>query len=291
MPRSTVIEGPPGLHVVRSGPEQGAGLPVVIVHGAMDRSTSFGRTVRFLDDVEVIRYDRRGYGKSVDLGTGTMGDHVADLAAVLDGRPAVVVGHSIGGVVGLALAEQRPDLVPSVAAFEAPMAWADWWPSGSAGGSALAAAADGDEAEVAAVAAERFMQGMIGQHRWERLPPWTRSARRAEGLALLADLRSLRTEVPPYEATALTQPVTSGYGTGSRPHHVRAAVELARMAARSELVIVDGSDHSAHLTYPKEFADFVRRARDRAADASPAAGTPASARRPAPGGPVGPPAR
>jgi lipase len=264
-----VVEGPPGLHVVRSGPEHGAGLRVVIVHGAMDRSTSFGRTVRFLDDVEVIRYDRRGYGKSIDLGVGTMADHVADLAAVLDGGPAAVVGHSIGGVVALALAQQRPDLVPSVAAFEAPMAWADWWPSGSAGGSALAGAADGDEAEVGAVAAERFMRGMIGQHRWERLPPWTRAARRDEGLALLADLRSLRTDEPPYEATALTQPVTAAYGTESRPHHIKAAVELARMAPRSELVIFDGSDHGAHLTHPKEFADFVRSARTRATERAP----------------------
>ena len=41
------------------------------------------------------------------------------------------------------------------------------------------------------------------------------------------------------------------------------------MAPRSELVIFDGSDHGAHLTHPKEFADFVRSARARAAERSP----------------------
>ena len=99
---------------------------VVVVHGAMDRSTSFGRVARHLDDLEVVRYDRRGYGRSIEVGPGDLDDDVADLLTVLDGRPSVVFGHSIGGVVAVVAAARRPDLVRSVLAYEAPAPWAPW---------------------------------------------------------------------------------------------------------------------------------------------------------------------
>ena len=157
----------------------------------MDRSTSFGRIIRFLDDVEVIRYDRRGYGKSLDLGVGTLDDHVDDLLAVIGERPAVVVGHSIGGVIGLA----PPTAVPSSCRRSPPSrrrCLGGLVAHRIGGGSVALRPRDDHDAEVEQVAAERFMRRMVGEHIWDRLPPWTRAARRAEGGALLADLRSLR---------------------------------------------------------------------------------------------------
>ena len=82
-----------------------AGPPprVVMVHGAMDRATSFGRVGLRLRDAEVVTYDRRGYAGSWPLGpTPDFAHQVHDLVEVLDGRPAVVVGHSYGGNVVLA---------------------------------------------------------------------------------------------------------------------------------------------------------------------------------------------
>ncbi|MCU1351342.1 MAG: alpha/beta hydrolase fold protein, partial [Acidimicrobiales bacterium] len=223
---------PPGLHVVRSIPEGSIGEPVVVlVHGAMDRSSSFGRVARRLGDLPLVRYDRRGYGRSAGLPAGTLDDQVDDLVAVIesataeaaeaagrsgdDALPAVVVGHSIGGVIALVAAARRPDLISSVAAFEAPMSWAPWWPSSSPGGDAIAAAqsdparfvaedaapAPVEASEVAATeadparersmtpdpagdAVDHFMRRMIGDSRWERLPAATRLQRRAEGHAL-----------------------------------------------------------------------------------------------------------
>ena len=46
-----------------------------------------------------------------------MDEQVDDLLAVIGGEPTVVVGHSLGGVIGLVAAVRRPDLIPSVAAF------------------------------------------------------------------------------------------------------------------------------------------------------------------------------
>ena len=242
---------------------------VVLIHGAMDRSASFGRSARLLADLPVIRYDRRGYGHSTDLGVGDLDLHVADVVTVLARRPAILVGHSIGGVIALAAAQREPALVMSIGAWEAPMPWAPWWPKSSAGGAALGAVpqtgtagspgSDLSEAQ-AGDAAERFMRKMIGDDRWGRLPPGTRAARRAEGRALVADVGSLRRETAPYDATALAQPVVAGCGSESVPYHRRAATELAATVVRAELMVVEGASHGAHLSHPRDFAGFVRRA-------------------------------
>lgn len=240
---------------------------VVLIHGAMDRSTSFGRTVRLLPDLPLVRYDRRGYGKSTRLGIGDLDAHVGDLQALIAGRPSVLVGHSIGGVIGLVAAQGDPSVL-AVGAWEASMAWAAWWPKSSAGGAALAEMSPGpgrgDVAPpndgVAGDAAERFMRRMIGDDRWSRLPATTRAARRAEGRALIADVGWLHAPVAPYDLAMITQPVLAGYGTASAAHHQRAAKELASAAPEGELMAIEGADHGAHLSHPKDFAAFVRRA-------------------------------
>jgi pimeloyl-ACP methyl ester carboxylesterase len=246
------------VHVVeedgtRGGP--GEGRLVVLVHGALDRGASFARTARRLRDagVRTVRYDRRGYGRSLPLGPGDVDRHVADLLEVVDGRPATVVGHSYGGVLALAAAEAEPSLVRSVLAYEAPMAWVPWWPRTSAGSIALA----GHRAETAGDpgdAAEAFMRRMIGDERWERLPAATRSTRRAEGPALLAELESMRRPEPPYTAGAIACPVVGACGTLSAAHHRRAAAELAAAVPDGRLDEVDGANHGVHLTHATEFA-------------------------------------
>ena len=106
-----------------------AGSPrVVFVHGSLDRSTAFLRTIRLLDDVTTVRYDRRGYGKSVEAGVcATFAEQVDDLAGIVRDEPSVLFGHSLGGVVALAFAARHPELAPAVVAYESPMAWLPWW--------------------------------------------------------------------------------------------------------------------------------------------------------------------
>lgn len=271
------MNAPPGLHVVSSARalSRPTTQPVVIlVHGAMDRSASFGRAVRLLDDLPVVRYDRRGYGHSMALGLGNLEVHVADLVALVADRPAVLVGHSIGGVIALMATQQRAS-VASVAAWEAPMPWAAWWPAFSAGGAAIAsmsqeptdgiAGSDMSDTE-AGDAAERFMRRMIGADRWNRLGEGVRQARRNEGRALVADVGSLHRNAAPYDAASLVQPVLAGYGTESVPYHQRAARELASAVRDGELVVVDGASHGVHLSHPPGFASFVRQAVERAGD-------------------------
>ena len=227
---------------------------MVLVHGSLDRSTAFLRVVRLLPDVTTVRYDRRGYDRSLAAGPCTsFQDQVDDLAAVVAGQPSVLVGHSLGGVIALALAAQQPRVAQAVLAYEAPMSWMPWWPTSTAGSRATR---DGDGAG----AAERFMRRLIGDDRWEALPERTRQQRRAEGPALLAELRAIRPpSPPPYRFEDLTMPVLAAHGGRSEPHHQETARRLADLAPRGELAVIEGAGHGAHLSHPVDFAALVRR--------------------------------
>ena len=239
----------PSLHVVEhAAAEPGAPL-VALVHGAMDRSASFGRVARQLHDVHLVRYDRRGYGRSREIGTGTLDDHVADLLQVLAGRPATVVGHSMGGVVALAAAAQAPEAVRSVLAYEAPAPWSEWWPTPPA-----PAGEPTPEAE-----AEAFMRRAIGDRFWERLPARTREDRRLEGPALRADLAALSSH-PPFAPADVAVPAIVACGSETTWWHRRATEELAAALPDAELAVVAGATHGVHLSHPTAFAHLVRRA-------------------------------
>jgi pimeloyl-ACP methyl ester carboxylesterase len=245
---------PPGLFV-RHLP--GHGPLVVLVHGSMDRSSSFARLRSPLRDLSLVVYDRRGYGRSRDLGGAGLGVHVDDLLAVVDGRPCVALGHSFGGDVALAAALARPDLVRAVVAYEAPLPWMPWWPRRSAGGQAASAATPAE-------AAEAFVRRLVGAARWEGLPEATKQARRAEGPALVAEMASIRSSRPPFDPGDLRVPLVVGTGSRSADHHRRGARALAEAVEGAELVEVPGAGHDAHLTHPDQVAAMVRRALGRA---------------------------
>lgn len=229
-----------------------------MVHGAMDRSTSFNRVAARLADWTVLSYDRRGYGRSHHHGPAHSFDQqVADLVAVLDGRAAVAFGHSLGGDVVLSTIDRHPGLITAALVWEAPQPWLDFWPPDS-----VSRGAGADMTPEAR--AEWFMRRMVGDRVWERLPAATREARRAEGAVFDAELRSLEAGAP-FDPKRIRVPVLVGRGGRSRVHHRRAARELAAVLPRGELVEVAGADHGAHLSHPAEIADLIERAAGSAA--------------------------
>jgi len=213
---------------------------IVLVHGAMDRSSGMLRLSRRLDNEHrIARYDRRGYGRSTPhQGPFDMTAQVADLVGVIAGRRAVIVGHSYGGNVALATAEQRPDLVAGVAIYETPLSWEPWWPGSTAGAAAIKAAGRPEEA------AEAFMRRIIGAQRWEALPERTRATRRAEGVALVDELADLR-EHRPWHADRIHVPVVVGCGTRGAAHHQQGMAAVAASIAGAELIVLDGCGHDA----------------------------------------------
>src|ERR1041385_3805933 len=95
---------------------EGEGTPLVLIHGWSLNLHMWDAQVPALSrHFKVIRYDRRGFGKST--GSEDMSWDAADLDALLDHlgvRAAHVVGHSQGGRVALQFARRHPDRVVSL---------------------------------------------------------------------------------------------------------------------------------------------------------------------------------
>lgn len=233
-----------------SGPDDAPLL--ALVHGSMDRSAGLLKLSRRLDRAHhVLRYDRRGYGRSQPHpGPFSMDGQVADLESLVGDRQAIVVGHSYGGNVALAAAARASDRVRAVVVYEAPLSWLDWWPDSSAGSTALA---DGTSP---ADAAERFMRRLIGDARWERLPARTREARRAEGAAMMGELADLRS-APPWRPEQITVPVLVLHGEHGAEHHQEGSSALAGCIDGAELVEIAGARHFGPNTHPDEVAGAI----------------------------------
>lgn len=236
-----------------------AGAPdapvIALIHGSMDRSSGLLRLSRRLDDsFRVLRYDRRGYGRSASSDPNAdrfdMDTHVADLVALLAGRQGLLVGHSYGGNVALATAARHPDMVAAVAVYETPLSWEPWWPGTTAGASATAT--DGEPAD----AAERFMRRLLGDHLWESLPERTRATRRAEGPAMVAELRDLQANRP-WQAAQIHCPLVVSYGSQGAAHHRRGMQFVHEQVPGSTCIVLDGSRHDAPMSNSLLFASAV----------------------------------
>ena len=90
------------------------GTPVIFLHGVTDSWRSFEHVLPHLPrSIRAIALTQRGHGDSSRPDQGyAYGDFAADVAAFLDamGMPrAVVVGHSMGGLVAQRFAIDHPD--------------------------------------------------------------------------------------------------------------------------------------------------------------------------------------
>ncbi len=225
---------------------------IVLVHGAMDRSASMLKLSRRLDEqYRVLRYDRRGYGHSAHHpGPFNMAGQLADLLGLLNGRRAVLIGHSYGGNVVLAAATRHRDLVAGLVVYEAPLSFEPWWPTSTAGAAVIKAV--GQSQLAAQDAAEAFMRRLIGDERWLALPERTRNARRSEGPALANELADLR-ENRPWNADDVVVPLLVGYGSETAEHRRRGMEQVADSVAGAQSVCLQDCGHFAPTLAPDKF--------------------------------------
>ncbi|WP_084484438.1 alpha/beta fold hydrolase [Nocardia anaemiae] len=106
------------IHVRQDGPSDAPAL--VLIHGLAASTRSWDALVPLLTKSHrLIRIDLLGHGQSAKpagggYGMPEQGRRVGQAMDRLGVEHAVVIGHSTGGAVATALAEQRPDLVTSL---------------------------------------------------------------------------------------------------------------------------------------------------------------------------------
>lgn len=124
----------------------GAGpATAVLLHGLTGRASHWRLTAEWLTEhYRVLALDQRGHGLSDKPPTGayTREHYVADVIAFIEhvgGRPAVLVGHSMGAQNAMLAAVRRPDLVRGLVLIDQRVSanpgaqdviqnWFDSWP-------------------------------------------------------------------------------------------------------------------------------------------------------------------
>lgn len=93
--------------------EGGEGPPLLLVHGFGGAAWNFSELAPLLPGRRLVIPDLPGHGASSPLPAPTLAGFADVVAEILD-EPVDVLGHSMGGVVALRLAERHPSLVRSL---------------------------------------------------------------------------------------------------------------------------------------------------------------------------------
>jgi 3-oxoadipate enol-lactonase len=267
-PTTTIVEVNRAKLYVESA---GHGEPVVLVHnGIGDLRTWDAQVAPFAAHYRVIRYDMRGWGRSI-CPKGSF-SHSLDLAAVLratDAAPAVLIGSSFGGRIALDLAVEHPDLVRALVLV-----------GSGVGGYRMSTDLDAFEREIEA-AMER---GDIPAAAEVDLRVWADGPRRTPGQVDPAFRERARVlaehvyEVIPLQSgdaiprppavPALQQlggiavPALVIVGAEDQPDMLAISALLAREIPRARLVTLPHTAHLPHMEQPEVFnrlvLDFLR---------------------------------
>lgn len=269
LPAPTWLERPDGARLayrVLARPEGPAGPFVLLLHATLSSSEQLASLARLIAPrATVLLLDRRGSGLS-HVATPSpvpVSVHAADALALLDRERvdrAFLVGHSFGGVVGLALVTSAPDRVRGLVVYEPPLVSAA--PRGELGRVAdvpeLVRAAHRDAGAPAAT--EAFLRAIGGDAAFDGLPPSRRAGLLAEGDGVLADVGTDPGD-PSVSRGALARiavPVTIVTGGASEPFYRRIAAALREQIRGSRIMELADALHVAPITSPDALAAIVR---------------------------------
>lgn len=233
----------------------GPGRPLLALHGLFGRGGMFSDLAdRLAPGWRVIALDQRGHGHSDRAPEYTREGYVADVVTVLQRlslAPAVVLGHSLGGLTAYQVAARHPELIAALVVEDigaAPHATVDWlrqlperFQSVAALRRALARCDVGDDTY--------FLESIV-----ERDDGWGFLFSYEDMVASNAHLRGDHWR----DWCDSTQPVLLVHGGKS---DVLDAAEAAMMVARrpgTELASFPSAGHTVHADEPIGFARAVR---------------------------------
>lgn len=236
---------------------EGTGPPIVLVHGAAADHTTF-RVIgpRLAERYTIHELDRRGRGSSGDAPEWAIEREFGDVAAVVDaiaadaGRPVDVVGHSLGGRIGLGAALLTPRLRRLVVYEGAPPApdepyqRPDLLPR-------LRELRDAGRSEELLVTFLRDVVGMSPPDldAYRANPVWP--ARVAAAHTIVREVEAEASPAASLDALgAVRQPVLQVLGGASVPAFGAAVRALDARLANGRVVVIDGARHAAHHTHP-----------------------------------------
>jgi len=240
----------------------GEGLPVLLCHGAGSNAATWWQQLpAFAPRHRCITLDIRCFGRSrAPLDTFTVPTLVADALAVLDAagaRRAVIVGQSLGGMIGLQLALRHPQRVAAFVACDSSLAIDHPVLLETLKNRALTHAAVSIE--------QRSLGRWFLEHRpalaalyaqINHFNPSTYEQSPQAWGAALARLHEPASLVPMQDLRRVACPTLLVVGREDPIVPVGIVREVSAMIAGSEVVVVDDAGHSAYF----EKADEVNRA-------------------------------
>lgn len=252
-----------GLGVELAYDERGSGPAVVLVHGTALTRVTWRETADALgEDVRVISYDRRGYGDSAapeDYAGTTIEEQAEDAAALIEGlaaAPAVVCGHSFGGILTLDLLLRHPGIVRGAVVIEPPLLSLS--PAGAeALGETLELVARAAREGGPDAAVEAFIEALEGSEVLAGIGLGPTAAIPASARGAFADFGAASSwEVGRRRLRAISAPVLVLRGARSAPIYREVAAALAGMLPAGELRELDAG-HVAPLDAPADVAAAV----------------------------------
>lgn len=240
--------------------------PALALHCNLGHSGAFRGIGAELGDLLTIQApDMPGHGRSANYEAGTLtGQQMLDaILARLDG-PVDVIGHSYGGLMGLRLAIERPDLVKSLSLFEpvTMLAAQEAAPEEVAKNNAhmgqVFALNDAGDPEAAV---RMFVEEWGDGTPWEMLPAETRATFARQVPFVVASQQDVLEDVgqvmPRLGQVAVPVVVMDG---AESPAIMKYACDgVAAKVQNGRRVTVSGAGHMGAITHAREVAAEVRR--------------------------------
>jgi len=132
LPRARTLKGDPKIAYYDSGGGVAGEPAVVLAHASLFRSEDWENIFpRLATRYRVIAFDQRGHGKSgraSDYSVRALADDARRVLRDVVRAPAVIVGHWLGALGGLACAADAGELVPGLVLEDPPLAYGQPWP-------------------------------------------------------------------------------------------------------------------------------------------------------------------
>lgn len=239
---------------IQTGDVAGEGHPVVLVHGAGLDHTSWRFQTRWLAarGYRLLAPDLPGHGESPGPHCRSIEEYAGRLASLIEtsvGSEVSMVGHSMGALIALAVAAERPELA-SALILVGSSAHMKVHPD-------LMTAAHEDVGLAARlISGWSFPASFGGGHpepgTWEPGGVARLIARSGEGV-LAADLAACEAYDPGPAGRGLTLPTLVVTGSDDRMTSARGAQELADLIPGSRLQVISGAGHQPMSQAPRRF--------------------------------------